>query len=190
MKTAFVVVAAAAGAMAQNLAGEPPCATPCLVSAISAAGCGPSDLACQCGPTQAAIASRAVPCLLSNCPGSLLGQIQTAGEALCVSYSATAIMTGNSTSATATATASATAAGSSNSSTAAAATITSLSPSTGTAASGSVVTSSNMTITTGSPTAAKTTSTTASSSTNVAAAAPIAVGAGAMLAFLGAVAAL
>ncbi|KAG7291889.1 hypothetical protein NEMBOFW57_001913 [Staphylotrichum longicolle] len=76
--------------LAQHLSGQPSCATACIISAISAAGCAPDDLGCQCGPTQAVIGASAAPCLLASCAGSQLLQAQSAGEAQCASYSATA----------------------------------------------------------------------------------------------------
>ncbi|KAL1842769.1 hypothetical protein VTJ49DRAFT_4254 [Mycothermus thermophilus] len=89
MKASILLLAAAGIAMAQNFEGQPACATDCLNSAISAAGCAPDDIGCQCGPTQSAIALSAAPCLLSACGGSELVQAQSAGEAQCKEYSAT-----------------------------------------------------------------------------------------------------
>ncbi|CAP67614.1 uncharacterized protein PODANS_1_15070 [Podospora anserina S mat+] len=77
-------------AVAQNLEGQPACATSCLISAISAAGCAASDVACQCGPTQVSIAASAGPCLLDACPMSDLISAESAGLAKCKSFSATA----------------------------------------------------------------------------------------------------
>ncbi|KAH8886767.1 hypothetical protein GQ53DRAFT_827734 [Thozetella sp. PMI_491] len=90
MKAALFLVGAGI-VLAQNLKGEPACATPCLVSAISKAGCAPSDMACQCGPTQSAIGSYAASCLIAACTssGELL-KAASVGSALCESYLATA----------------------------------------------------------------------------------------------------
>ena len=65
--------------------------TSCLISAVSAAGCAPADTGCQCGPTRAVIAATAAPCLLAACTAAdQLVQAQSAGNAVCSSYSATA----------------------------------------------------------------------------------------------------
>ncbi|KAK4170502.1 hypothetical protein QBC43DRAFT_348982 [Cladorrhinum sp. PSN259] len=74
----------------QNLSGQPACATSCIISAVQAAGCLPQDLSCQCGPTKAVIGASAAPCLLAACTGTELVQAQSAGNAQCSSYSATA----------------------------------------------------------------------------------------------------
>ncbi|KAI0877944.1 hypothetical protein GGS24DRAFT_65878 [Hypoxylon argillaceum] len=67
--------------------GEPSCALPCLSSAITEAGCQLSDIACQCGPTQAAIAGRVGGCLLSSCTDPTdLGAAVNAGQAVCSSF--------------------------------------------------------------------------------------------------------
>ncbi|KAL2268876.1 hypothetical protein VTJ83DRAFT_3722 [Remersonia thermophila] len=89
MKSLVLLVAAAGAAMAQNFEGQPACATGCLISAISAAGCAPDDIGCQCGPTQSVIAVSVAPCLISACAASDLIQAQSAGEAQCRKYSAT-----------------------------------------------------------------------------------------------------
>ncbi|KAK0671197.1 hypothetical protein QBC41DRAFT_300831 [Cercophora samala] len=77
-------------AVAQDLEGQPACATSCLISAISAAGCSASDIGCQCGPSQVSIAASAGPCLLQACPMSDLLTAESAGKAKCENYSATA----------------------------------------------------------------------------------------------------
>ncbi|KAK4181366.1 hypothetical protein QBC36DRAFT_285685 [Triangularia setosa] len=77
-------------AVAQNLDGQPACATSCIISAISAAGCGADDIGCQCGPSAGPIAASAGPCLLQACPISELITAESAGKAKCESYSATA----------------------------------------------------------------------------------------------------
>ncbi|KAI0405507.1 hypothetical protein F4802DRAFT_597065 [Xylaria palmicola] len=67
--------------------GEPSCALPCLSSAITAAGCQLSDIGCQCGPTQGAIATLAGGCILSSCTDPTdLGAAITAGQAVCSSF--------------------------------------------------------------------------------------------------------
>jgi hypothetical protein len=99
MKTTLLLLAATGLAIAQSLSGQPDCATACIISAISAAGCGADDLGCQCGPTQSFIAASAAPCLLSSCTGTQLIQAQSAGAAQCSSYSATAASNSASTTA-------------------------------------------------------------------------------------------
>jgi hypothetical protein len=69
--------------LAQGFSGPPACAIPCLTSALSAAGCSPDDLACRCGPKQAAIGSLVAPCLLASCSATVLGAIESVGSALC-----------------------------------------------------------------------------------------------------------
>ncbi|KAI0458113.1 hypothetical protein F5B21DRAFT_461352 [Xylaria acuta] len=67
--------------------GEPSCALPCLSSAITAAGCQLSDIACQCGPTQSVIASKVGLCIFSSCTDPAeLGAAVTAGQAVCSSF--------------------------------------------------------------------------------------------------------
>ncbi|KAI1755680.1 hypothetical protein F4782DRAFT_486428 [Xylaria castorea] len=67
--------------------GEPSCALPCLSSAITAAGCQLSDIACQCGPTQSVIANKVAGCILSSCTNPTeLGEAVNAGEAVCSSF--------------------------------------------------------------------------------------------------------
>lgn len=87
MKSA-IILAGAALAAAQNFSGQPSCATSCLSAAITGAGCSLDDAACQCGPTQSAIAASAAPCLLGACPASDLFVAQSAGSAACAAYSA------------------------------------------------------------------------------------------------------
>lgn len=111
MKVITAILALAGAVLAQNLAGQPPCAvgcpcassdrtpgqpkransslphqTACLVSAISAAGCAASDLGCQCGPTMSVIAASAAPCILASCAVPEAVQAETAGSAVCSSY--------------------------------------------------------------------------------------------------------
>lgn len=76
-----------------------PLQTSCLSSAISAVGCKGDDTGCQCGAvTKAEIAASAAPCLIKACTdaGALL-QAQSAGEAQCSSYHATAVSNSAST---------------------------------------------------------------------------------------------
>ncbi|KAK1763539.1 hypothetical protein QBC33DRAFT_549268 [Phialemonium atrogriseum] len=110
---AAIFLAAAGVAVAQNLSGEPPCATSCIASAITAAGCDANDQGCACGPTQTAIAALAAPCLIKACTAaSDLLAAQSVGAELCVEYSAglnatatpTGAGTGSGTSVSATAT--------------------------------------------------------------------------------------
>lgn len=88
----FLIVGAAALVYAQAdstgyFPGEPSCALPCLSSAITAAGCQLSDIACQCGPTQSAIAANVGGCILKSCTNPTeLGQAVNAGQAVCSSF--------------------------------------------------------------------------------------------------------
>ncbi|KAK0730045.1 hypothetical protein B0H67DRAFT_21552 [Lasiosphaeris hirsuta] len=176
MKTILLLSTAAGVALAQDVVGQPACATACLTSAISAAGCGPSDIACQCGPTQSAIIDNVVPCLISSCTNAgELSQAQSAGESRCSAFFATATFTDNSTSTI-------TVTGNNSNSTDISTVF-----STGTV----TVPGSNLTITTPTPTVSEDTSATkpavtSSQSANVAAG----LSAGALLAFIGAVLAL
>ena len=73
--------------IAQDLSGEPACASACLSSAITAAGCAPNDQACQCGPAQSPIGVLVATCLVASCPTTELGAIESIGLALCAQYS-------------------------------------------------------------------------------------------------------
>jgi len=77
-------------ATAQNLSGQPACASPCLSSAITAAGCALADQGCQCGTGKASIQNLVATCLLSGCNPTDLAAAASVGNALCVAYSATA----------------------------------------------------------------------------------------------------
>ncbi|KAJ9145495.1 hypothetical protein NKR23_g5256 [Pleurostoma richardsiae] len=89
MKNTLILLIAAA-VSAQDLSGEPSCAVPCLSSAINAYCTPGTNMPCQCGPTQTAIANAAIPCLLDNCSFSDLFIAQSVGYAKCASWSATA----------------------------------------------------------------------------------------------------
>ncbi|KAH9988478.1 hypothetical protein F4779DRAFT_610975 [Xylariaceae sp. FL0662B] len=103
MKSTLILLATAASlATAADFEGQPPCATPCLSSAIVEAGCDINDSGCQCGPTQSAIAQYAAPCLIGACDMNELQQAQSAGAAACSKYSATAGQTTSSASPTST----------------------------------------------------------------------------------------
>ena len=56
----------------------------CIAAAASGVGCGMTDFACQCSASQsAAIASSALPCVLSGC-GAVTGlAVQTSAAAVC-----------------------------------------------------------------------------------------------------------
>ncbi|KAI8951818.1 hypothetical protein F4801DRAFT_543648 [Xylaria longipes] len=88
----FLIIGAAALVYAQAdstgyFPGEPSCALPCLSSAITAAGCQLSDIACQCGPTQSVIANKVGGCILSSCTNPTeLGDAINAGQAVCSSF--------------------------------------------------------------------------------------------------------
>lgn len=61
-------------AFSQSISSEvsqlPSCSLSCLTSAITGAGCGLTDYACQCGSAKAAITTSATPCLLKACSTS------------------------------------------------------------------------------------------------------------------------
>ncbi|CAK7209001.1 hypothetical protein SBRCBS47491_000288 [Sporothrix bragantina] len=188
MKSAIFALALAGSAVAQNLSGEPECASSCLISAISAAGCAADDVGCQCGPTQSAIATLVAPCLLATCAGSALIQAQSAGLALCSLYSKTAGLP-----ATASASATSGATTTTGSSTATTTSVTTSSGSLATVTTTAKTTSKasgNTTVTTGTKTATNggTTGTAATTSTSTAGAATL--GAGVLAAFVGLIAAL
>ncbi|CAK7241194.1 MAG: hypothetical protein STHCBS139747_002653 [Sporothrix thermara] len=178
MKFAIFALALAGSAVAQNLSGEPACASSCLVSAISAAGCAPGDVACQCGPTQSAIATLVAPCLLDGCSGPDLIQAQSAGLALCSLYSKTAGLP-----ATASASATSTAAAVTSSASNATVAITS-------APKATTLPFGNSTATTGTKTMTKGGASGAAASTLSSTAGAATLGAGVLAAFVGLVAAL
>ncbi|PMD46697.1 hypothetical protein L207DRAFT_577543 [Hyaloscypha variabilis F] len=102
MKFSVLAIAAIFSlAAAQNLSGEPACATSCLLSAISAASCAPTDVSCQCGLSAAVVG----PCLIGACNATDLQIALTVGTNLCKAYSATATNTALTTTNTALATA-------------------------------------------------------------------------------------
>ncbi|KAK4189771.1 hypothetical protein QBC35DRAFT_492370 [Podospora australis] len=86
----LVVLATAIGLVAaQNLDGLPACATDCIVKAVAAVGCQPTDIGCQCSADkQAAMTKEAAPCMLKACQPNDLIKAQSAGAAQCSSYSA------------------------------------------------------------------------------------------------------
>ncbi|TPX17081.1 uncharacterized protein E0L32_003199 [Thyridium curvatum] len=198
MKSALVLAVAGIAA-AQNLSGQPACATSCLSSAITAAGCQATDQACACGSKQGQIGVLVAPCILSACSPADVAAAASVGSQLCVAFSATATASSTASgsgSGSASATGSMTTAGSSSSSKA----------STGGGGVGTVstVTSTagggNGTITTGKPnptngggsgggSGGSGTTSKPSTPTN-AAAQPVVWGAGAFVALIGAVAAL
>ncbi|KAH9889183.1 hypothetical protein F4778DRAFT_394526 [Xylariomycetidae sp. FL2044] len=87
-KSMILATAAAVLSLAQDFGGQPSCAIPCLTSAISAAGCQLTDVACQCNQGKAAIADRAATCIPGKCNVSELLQASSAGEAVCSSFAA------------------------------------------------------------------------------------------------------
>lgn len=56
--------------IASQVAQIPSCALSCLTNAISGAGCGLTDYACQCGSAKNTITSAATPCVASSCSTS------------------------------------------------------------------------------------------------------------------------
>lgn len=61
----------ASGGYAQTIASEvamiPSCALTAIENAVTGAGCGLTDYACQCGPAKPAIAAAATPTIVSDC---------------------------------------------------------------------------------------------------------------------------
>jgi len=212
MKLAAALLTAAAGVvLAQDFSGIPACAvcimialgslvfllntdvsflheqTSCLASAIGAAGCGASDLSCQCGTGQPAIVATVAPCLVAACNLADLGQAQSAGLARCAAFSATATATSTG-SGTTTGTGTATSTSGSGSSTGTGSSASSTG-STSSGATSSTRPSSTMPPATTTRPASTTTRSAVSSSSN-AAAVQTGLGAGMMVAIMGAMAAL
>ncbi|CZT53359.1 uncharacterized protein RSE6_14857 [Rhynchosporium secalis] len=99
MKSAILLSAVLGLATAQNFAGQPPCAVPCLKTAIEKAGCALSDEGCQCGSGKAAIAAAVGGCLVAACKIDELLVAQKAGNDACLAYSATGPTPNNGTAA-------------------------------------------------------------------------------------------
>ncbi|KAI1263760.1 hypothetical protein F5Y18DRAFT_115704 [Xylariaceae sp. FL1019] len=68
--------------------GQPSCALPCLSSAISEVKCALSDIGCLCGTKYTAIETMAANCVITGCAPTALAQAQSAGAAVCSSFSA------------------------------------------------------------------------------------------------------
>ncbi|KXJ94005.1 hypothetical protein Micbo1qcDRAFT_158940 [Microdochium bolleyi] len=83
-----LILALASTAVAQFFPNQPSCAIPCLSTAITQAGCQPTDISCQCGDKKGAIGAAAAGCLLSACNLNEVQQAQSAGNAVCSSFSA------------------------------------------------------------------------------------------------------
>lgn len=69
MKATFVIAAFAALTAAQSIADLPQCSLSCLLSGVSATGCGSTDLACACKNADKLTPS-VVPCVQKACPSS------------------------------------------------------------------------------------------------------------------------
>lgn len=91
MKFFAILAAAAIGLVAaQDMAGQPACATDCIISAIAAVGCQPTDVGCQCSAEKAkALEVAAGPCLVGKCEFTDLIKAQSAGKEQCSKYAAT-----------------------------------------------------------------------------------------------------
>lgn len=89
MKFSIVAVASlfASVAYSQTIASEvaqiPSCALTCLTTAITGAGCGLSDYACQCGTAKDSITTSATPCVLSKCATSDALKVQSITSEIC-----------------------------------------------------------------------------------------------------------
>ncbi|KAH7317868.1 hypothetical protein BKA65DRAFT_109299 [Rhexocercosporidium sp. MPI-PUGE-AT-0058] len=90
MKTTILLSAVLGLATAQNLSGQPACASPCLSSAITAVGCALNDQGCQCGTGKASLQIAVATCLIAGCSPSDLALAQQVGNQLCLAYSSTA----------------------------------------------------------------------------------------------------
>jgi hypothetical protein len=88
MKSTTLALALSVLANAENFGPEPSCVIPCISAGVSAAGCAPSDVGCQCGPAQAKISPVVAACVVTACPASLIPEIASIGYSLCAQYSA------------------------------------------------------------------------------------------------------
>ncbi|KAI4281517.1 MAG: hypothetical protein L6R38_003643 [Xanthoria sp. 2 TBL-2021] len=80
----LIAVAKAQDQCAASAAVIPSCAAECIISAGSSVGCAQGDYACQCSSSQsAAIASAALPCVLSACGPATGLRVQGAASAVC-----------------------------------------------------------------------------------------------------------
>ncbi|CBX99726.1 hypothetical protein LEMA_P073150.1 [Plenodomus lingam JN3] len=68
---------------AQDLSQVPQCALPCLISAVPASGCGPTDITCQCTTGAAKIAESIQGCLPNACNGEDQAKAQAALGGIC-----------------------------------------------------------------------------------------------------------
>ncbi|KAL8853097.1 MAG: hypothetical protein Q9221_001979 [Calogaya cf. arnoldii] len=100
----LIAVAQAQEQCAASVAAIPSCAAECLTKAASSAGCAQGDYACQCSSSQsAAIASSALPCVLSACGPETGPSVQVATRAVCDCVATAAPASTTSSSATTTA---------------------------------------------------------------------------------------
>ncbi|KAH6604165.1 cfem domain-containing [Trichoderma cornu-damae] len=91
MKASVVSLLLAGLVAAQDFAGQPQCAIPCLEDAIPKAGCALTDTACACKPdVQAKLLTLVGPCLIRKCSPADLGQAQAAAADACKKLAASA----------------------------------------------------------------------------------------------------
>ncbi|KAL8644305.1 MAG: hypothetical protein Q9226_007832 [Calogaya cf. arnoldii] len=80
----LIAVAQAQEQCAASAAAIPSCAAECHTNAASSVGCAQGDYTCQCSSSQsAAIASSALPCVLSACGPETGLSVQGAASAVC-----------------------------------------------------------------------------------------------------------
>ncbi|KAL7914110.1 hypothetical protein GGI35DRAFT_475941 [Trichoderma velutinum] len=84
MKFTLVLAAFAAVVYGQTIDDIPPCAVPCIESAVVAAGCSSgTDVACACA-NFAAVQAGAFSCVISACGTDVaINQVLPAVQALC-----------------------------------------------------------------------------------------------------------
>lgn len=66
----LLAFAIAQDTIASEIAKLPSCAVTCLQTAVTAANCGQTDYACQCGSGHDAITRQATPCIAGACSAS------------------------------------------------------------------------------------------------------------------------
>ncbi|KAK3939382.1 hypothetical protein QBC46DRAFT_388079 [Diplogelasinospora grovesii] len=87
MKTRHILAIAFIFFSASNAQYVGACATACFVDAMSAAGCGLSDIACLCGDHQSAIGEDTENCMSVLCRSGELFGYQAAQSTYCAIYS-------------------------------------------------------------------------------------------------------
>ncbi|PQE04924.1 CFEM domain-containing protein [Rutstroemia sp. NJR-2017a BBW] len=91
MKFSYAAITAVLASVAYSqsindvVASIPSCALTCLLPAITSAGCGAADYACQCGSAKDEITKAATPCIAAACSASdtLNPEVQSATTQIC-----------------------------------------------------------------------------------------------------------